>query len=95
LKNFQITDQELPKGGVADGTEMAMAGTYARTTTDYFKTTVAIGASDEEVSLFRAYLDEINWYNEQLTYGPSNEDMLRLTLDRNALQAKMDAALRD
>ena len=67
----------------------------AESSVPYFKTTVAIAASDEEVSLFRAYLDEINWYNEQLTYGPSNEDMLRLTLDHNALQAKMDAALRD
>jgi hypothetical protein len=95
LKDFRITDQELPKGGVADGSEMAMAGSYARTDTDYFKTTLAIAASDEEVNLFRAYLDEINWYNEQLTDAPSPEDMRRLTRDRDALQAKMDAALKD
>jgi hypothetical protein len=95
LKDFQITDRELPKGGIADGTEMAMAGSYARTTTNYFKTTVAITASDEEVSLFRAYLDEINWYNEQMTHNSSVEDMRRLTRDRNALQARLDAALRD
>jgi len=57
-------------------------------------TTVAITASDEEVSLFRAYLDEINWYNEQMTHNSSVEDMRRLTRDRNALQARLDAALR-
>ena len=95
LKDFQITDRELPKGGVTDGTEMAMAGSYARTTTDYFKSTVALTASDEEVSLFRAYLDEINWYNDQLTYAPSTEDMRRLTRDRDALQAKLNMALMD
>ena len=74
LSDFRITDQELPKGGVADGSHSEMAGSYARADTDFFKMTVALGATDEEVSLFRAYLDEINWYDEQLTHSPSPED---------------------
>jgi hypothetical protein len=95
LNDFHITDRELPKEGIADGSEMAMAGSYARTTTDYFKATAELSASNEEVSLFRSYLDEINWYNEQLTHPLSNEDVGRLTRDRNALQARLDAAFRD
>jgi len=95
LNDFRITDHELPKGGVADGSDMKVAGTYARVDTNYFKTTVEITASDEEVRLFRAYLDEINWYNDQLTQAPSVEDERRLTRDRDALQAKLDLALGD
>jgi hypothetical protein len=95
LNDFRITDHELPKGGVADGSEMKMAGTYARVTSEYFKTTVELTASDEEVRLFRAYLDEINWYNDQLSQAPSVEDERRLTRDRDALQARLDLALKD
>jgi hypothetical protein len=95
LNDFRITDHELPKGGVADGFDMKMAGTYARVDSNYFKTTVELTASDEEVRLFRAYLDEINWYNDQLTQAPSVEDERRLTRDRDALQAKLDLALMD
>jgi hypothetical protein len=95
LNDFRITDHELPKGGVADGSDKKMAGTYARVDSDYFKTTVELTASDEEVRLFRAYLDEINWYNDQLTQAPSVEDERRLTRDRDALQAKLDLALKD
>jgi hypothetical protein len=95
LSDFQITDRALPKNGVEDGTEMKMEGTYARSTTNYFKTTIEITASDEEVSLFRAYLKELKWYNEQLALGLSVEDVRRLTRDRDVLQAKLDAALKD
>jgi hypothetical protein len=95
LNNFQITDRELPKGGVPDGSDMAMAGTYARVSTDYFKATVEITASDEEVSLFKAFLDELKWYEFQITHAPSAEDMNRLNRDHQALQAKLNAALMD
>ncbi len=64
LNDFHITDKELPKGGVPDGSEMKMEGTYARSDASYFKTTVELTASEEEVTLFKAYLDEINWYDE-------------------------------
>ena len=72
-----------------------MAGPYARVDTNFFKTTIEIDASDEEVILFRAYLAEINWYNEQLTHPTSDQDIGRLTRDRDALMAKLADALRD
>jgi hypothetical protein len=95
LNDFHITDKELPKGGVADGSTMKVEGTYVRVDTDYFKTTVELTASDEEVKLFRAYLDELNWFDDQISNGPSAEDMRRLNQDRAALQAKFDSALAD
>ena len=67
----------------------------AMLTRSFYKMSLPLTFSDQEVDLYRDYLKEIEWYEEQIRNTPSVHDTMRLNLDRNQLVDRLKAALAD
>jgi hypothetical protein len=87
---LEITDSELNK---PDGEEHESVLGAGRRNCYFYKISFPVTFSPEEVDLYKAYQNEIDWYDAQLQTAPSAEDALRLNLERNALIRKLNFAL--
>ncbi|HYP15047.1 MAG TPA: hypothetical protein VEQ63_14055 [Bryobacteraceae bacterium] len=54
---------------------------------------VEIELTQEELDLYRAYANEIRWYEAELANATSRDDVLRLSKDKAALETKFRAAV--
>jgi hypothetical protein len=61
--------------------------------TKYYKLWLEVTFSSEEIALYRAYRDEIAWYENEISKVTAQPDALRLSLDRNALVDRLKKAL--
>jgi hypothetical protein len=77
-----ITDSELNKPDGEEHEDVLGAG---RRNCYFYKISFPVTFSPEEVDLYKAYQNEIGWYDAQLQTAPSAEDALRLNLEEMRL----------
>jgi hypothetical protein len=87
---LEITDSELNKPDGEEHEDVLGAG---RRNCYFYKMSFPVTFSPEEVDLYKAYQNEIGWYDAQLQTAPSAEDALRSNLEGNALIRKLNFAL--
>lgn len=90
--SLEIGDNKEDK---PDGEETEYLPGLIRMFTYYYKMSFPLTYSHQEVELYRAYLKEIKWYEEQIKIAASIQDTERLNRDRNKLINQLKAALAD
>lgn len=91
-ESLQITDAEVKKADTTDFQDFPGGVTMKKI---YHTISIPLTYSQQEVELYRSYLNEINWFDEQLKISPSAEDTERLTKDKKELVEKLEKALSD
>lgn len=89
-ESLEITDSEVKTPDKTDFTDFPGGVSMKKI---FHTVSIAISYSQQEVELYRSYLKEINWFDEQLKFSPSAQDTDRLNKDRKALVEKMESAL--
>lgn len=88
-------DQTTPKGQ-KDGEEHDyFLSPGAMLFKDFYKMSFPVTFSQDEIDLYRAYVKEIEWYEDRAKSSPSAPDTMRLNNDRDELVRRLKSALSD
>jgi len=89
-ESLEITDSEVKIPDTADATNFPHGVVMNKL---FHTVSIALTYSQQEVELYRSYLKEINWFDEQLKISPSAQDTERLNKDRETLVKQLENAL--
>jgi hypothetical protein len=87
--------QITPTDETGEGNKRVDGHIGGRTETTFYKVSFKLLFPADDVAIFKSYVVQMKWFDEQIAIAPSNEDALRFTADRDNLIKEMKAALAD
>jgi hypothetical protein len=89
---LQITPTDESEEGKVPRVEGHIGG---RTETTFYKVSFELSFPADEVAIYKSYIAQMKWFDEQMAIAPSDEDKKRLAQDRENLMREMRAVLTD